>query len=90
MRNQGSVNSKKCKKFIVTKGTYWSVSEVVYNPVNSCINAFAYHSIDYQTHSAANLLTELLMLKDHELCFSNGISLSHDDLNDIIINIREI
>jgi len=61
-----------------------SINDVIYNQVNSCINSFAYNSVDCETHLAANLLTEALMLRDRVYCFSNGFSLSHDELNDII------
>jgi len=52
-----------------------SINDVIYNQVNSSINTFAYNSVDYETHLAANLLTEALMLRDHVYCFSNGFSL---------------
>jgi len=66
----------------------WSdISTVSNKQFNSCINAFAYNTVNYETHSAANLLTELIMLRDHVFCFSNGFSRSHDELNDIIIYI---
>jgi len=59
------------------------VGDVIYNSVNSYINAFAYNFVDYTTHSAAYLPTELLMLRDRVFCFSNGFLLSHDELNHI-------
>jgi len=61
-----------------------SINDVIYNQVNSCIITFAYNSVDYETHLAANLPTETLMLRDRIYCFSNGFSLSHDELNGII------
>ena len=65
-----------------------SISDIVYNPNNSnCISAFAHNSVDYETHTAANLLTELLMLRDHAFYFSNDFSLSQEELNDMIIYI---
>jgi len=45
---------------------------------------YAYNYVDFETQLAANLLTEALMLRDRVYCFSNGFSLSHDELNDII------
>jgi len=67
----------------------WSVSDVIAcnNLVNSYFNVFAYNSVVYETHSAANLLTELLMFRDLVFCFSNGFSLCHDELNNIIIYV---
>jgi len=65
-----------------------SINDVIYNQVNSCINSFAYNYVDCETHLAANLLTKALMLRDRVYCFSNGFSLSHDELNDIINYIR--
>jgi len=61
-----------------------SINDVIYNQVNSCIITFAYNSGDYETHLAANMLTEALILRDRVYCFSNGFSLSFDELNDII------
>jgi len=61
-----------------------SINDVMYNQVNSFIITFAYNSVDYETHLAANLLTEALMLRDRVYCFSNGFSLSQNELNDII------
>jgi len=60
------------------------INDAIYNQVNSCIIASAYNSVDYEKNLAANLLTEALMLRDRVYCFSNGFSLSHDVLNDII------
>jgi len=67
-----------------TQRYHRSINDVIYNQVNSCIITFAYNSVDYETHLAANLLTEALMLRDCVYCFSNGFSLSHDEPNDII------
>jgi len=47
------------------------------------MNSIAYNSVDCETHLAANVLTEALMLRDRVYCFSNGFSLSNDELNDI-------
>jgi len=63
-----------------------SINDVIYNQVNSYIITFAYNYVDYETHLAANLLTEALMLKDRVYCFANGFSLSHDELIIDIIN----
>jgi len=61
-----------------------SVRDVICNPVHSFINAFAINSVDYETRSASNLLTDSLMLIDLVFCFSNGVLLSHGKLNDVI------
>jgi len=63
-----------------TQRYHRSINDVIYNQVNSFINSFAYNSVDCETHLAANLLTEAFMLRDHVYCFSNGFSLSHDEL----------
>jgi len=63
---------------------YRSINGVIFNQVTSCIISLANNFVDYQTHLAANLLTEALLLRDHVYCFSNGFSLSNDKLNDII------
>jgi len=63
---------------------YRSISDVIYNPAHSFINAFVHNSVDFETHMAANLLTETLMLRDHVFYFANGFSMSHDELNEII------
>jgi len=52
--------------------------------VDSCIITFAHNYVDHETHLAANLLIETLMLRNREYCFSNGFSLSHEELNDVI------
>jgi len=61
-----------------------SISDVIYNPAHSFINAFLYNSVDFETHMTANLLTETLMLRDHVFYFPYGFSMSHDELNNII------
>jgi len=48
-----------------------SISDVIYNPAHSFIDAFVYNSVDFETHTAANLLTETLMLRDHVFYFPN-------------------
>jgi len=63
---------------------YWSISDVIYNPAHSFINAFVYNSVDFESHMAANLLTETLMLRDRVFYFPDGFSTSDDELNDII------
>jgi hypothetical protein len=61
-----------------------SLHYVFNNPVDGLINSFVFNSIDYDSHIAANILTESIMLRDHVFWFSNGFSLSHDELDDII------
>jgi len=65
--------------FIFAQLYHWSINDVIYNQVNSCINSFAYNSVDCETHLAANQLDEAFMLGDRVYCFSNGFSLSHDE-----------
>ena len=62
-----------------------SIHDVIYNPTDSSIVSFAHNSADFETHMAANLLAETLMLRDQVLSFSDGFSLSSDELN-VIIN----
>jgi len=67
--------------FYLQQRYHRSVSHAIYNPANSCNNLFAYNSVEYEMHSVANLLPELLMLRDHVFCFSNGFLLSHRVVN---------
>ena len=55
-----------------------------YKSTVSSIVSFAHSSADFETHMATNLLAESLMLRDQVLSFSDGFSLSSDELNDII------
>ena len=61
-----------------------SIHDIIYSSVDGIINSFAYNTVDYGTHMAANLLTETLMIRDKVLNFSNGFSLTSDELNEII------
>jgi hypothetical protein len=63
------------------------ISDVIFSPAHSFINAFVQNSVDLETHMAANLLTESLMLRDHVYDFPNGFSMSFDELSDIINHI---
>lgn len=61
-----------------------SIQYVINNPINGLINSFAFNSVSYETHTAANLLSELLMLRDRVFCFSDGFFMSDNELNEII------
>jgi hypothetical protein len=61
-----------------------SVHDVVNNPADSFINLLFYNSIDSEINVVANLVSELIMLRDKVLSLSNGISLSFDELVFII------
>jgi len=51
------------------KRCHLSINDVIYNHINSCINSFAYNSVDCETHLAANLPTETLMFRDRVYFF---------------------
>ena len=61
-----------------------SVHDVINSPVDGLINSFVFNSVDYETHIVANLLIELILLRDHAFCFSNGFSLTYNELDEII------
>jgi len=50
---------------------FYFAHSTICNQVNGCSNSFAYNYVDCETHLAANLLTEALMLRDRVYCFSN-------------------
>jgi hypothetical protein len=60
-----------------------SIHDVIVGLVDGIINSFAYNSVDYETHMAANLLTDTIMIREM-LNFSDGFSLTFDELNEII------
>ena len=66
-----------------TKRYHRSIHDIIYSSVDGIINSFAYNSVDYETHMVANLRTETLMIRDKVLNFSNGFSLTFDELNEI-------
>ena len=67
-----------------TQRYHRSIHDIIYSSLCGIINSFAYNSVDYETHMAANLLTETLMIRDKVLNFSDGFSMTFDGLNEII------
>ncbi len=71
--------------FVHSVITGLSIHDVINNPIDSSIVSFVHNFADFETHKAANLLAETLVLRDQVLSFSDGFSLSSDELN-VIIN----
>jgi hypothetical protein len=67
-----------------TKRYHRSIDYVIYSSVDGIASSFACNSIDDETHKAANLLTETLMLRDKVLNFPDGFSMTFHELNEII------
>jgi len=64
----------------------FSVNNTLYNRLSSLdtlINSFAHNSIDDNMRCFANLLLELIMIREGRLCLNDSIFLT-DDVNDII------
>jgi Reverse transcriptase (RNA-dependent DNA polymerase)/Endonuclease/Exonuclease/phosphatase family len=62
-----------------------SIDDILYNnSTNSMINMFVGNSVDDNIRFSANFLIELIMLRDNMFKLSNGLTLSAEELDDII------
>jgi hypothetical protein len=67
------------------KNVNYQLHDVIYSPVDGIINSFAYNSVDYETHTAANLLTHTHMIRNKG---PNGFSPNFDGLNEILVQVN--